>query len=115
MESNHKFPTFEEHRDSWKELACGIASLKKQVREDGPVDVGRYPPPGELIIIGSGIETVGFTLGDRQLIEAADKVLFCVADPATIVWLKQIRPDALDLYVLYGEDKLRYIRLAVSL
>ena len=69
MESNHKFPTFEEHRDSWKELACGIASLKKQVREDGPVDVGRYPPPGELIIIGSGIETVGFTLGDRQLIE----------------------------------------------
>lgn len=108
MESNHKFPTFEEHRDSWKELACGIASLKKQVREDGPVDVGRYPPPGELIIIGSGIETVGFTLGDRQLIESADKVLFCVADPATIVWLKQIRPDALDLYVLYGEDKVRY-------
>jgi hypothetical protein len=31
-----------------------------------------------------------------------------VADPATIVWLKRLRPDALDLYVLYGESKVRY-------
>jgi Tetrapyrrole (Corrin/Porphyrin) Methylases len=108
MESPNKFPTFEEHRDSWQELARGIASLRGQVREAAPSGAEPGPLPGELIIIGSGIETVGFTLGDQQLIESADKVLFCVADPATIVWLKQIRPDALDLYVLYGENKVRY-------
>jgi hypothetical protein len=109
MQKDHKFPTYEEHRDSWKVLARGIASLRKKLRRDGPSpDTDASFRPGELIVIGSGIETVGFALGDRQLIESADKVLFCVADPATIVWIKQIRPDALDLYVLYGEDKLRY-------
>jgi hypothetical protein len=109
MQQNHKFPTYEEHRDSWKQLARGIASLRKKVRGDGSSpDTDASFRPGKLIVIGSGIETVGFTLGDRQLIESADKVLFCVADPATIVWIKQLRPDALDLYVLYGEDKLRY-------
>ena len=68
----------------------------------------RIPAKGELVVIGSGIESVGIALGDHKLIESADKVLFCVADPATIVWLKQLRPDALDLYVLYGENKPRY-------
>jgi Tetrapyrrole (Corrin/Porphyrin) Methylases len=103
-----KYPTFEEHRASWNELARGIASLRNQVREVRPGEIAPNFPRGELIVIGSGIETVGFTLGDQELIESAGKVLFCVADPATIVWLKRLRPDALDLYVLYGEDKLRY-------
>jgi hypothetical protein len=104
----NKYPTFEEHRASWNELARGIASLRNEVREVQPGEIAPNSRSGELIIIGSGIETLGFTLGDEKLIESAGKVLFCVADPATIVWLRRLRPDALDLYVLYGEDKPRY-------
>lgn len=102
------YPTYEEHQRAWETLAAGIASMKPTVRE---IAEGEIPPnskPGTLSILGSGIETLGFTIGDEKLIQSADKVLFCVADPATVVWLKRLRPDALDLYVLYGEDKVRY-------
>jgi hypothetical protein len=102
------YPKFEDHQRAWEELAHCIASIQHDVRE---LPEGELPPhskDGELIIIGSGIETIGIALGDKKLIEDADKVLFCVADPATIVWLKRLRPDALDLYVLYGDDKVRY-------
>ena len=106
--NTHTYPKYEDHQKAWEELAKGIASLKDSVQE---MEEGTIPPnskEGELIIIGSGIETIGVSLGDKKLIETADKILYCVADPATIVWLKKLRPDALDLYVLYGEDKVRY-------
>ena len=64
---------------------------------------------GELTVIGSGIETVGFSRADELVIDAADKVFYCVADPATAVWLKERRPDAYDLYVLYDDAKLRHV------
>jgi hypothetical protein len=104
-----RYPTYEEHQRAWEELAAGIASIRTQVRE---IEEGEIPPRskrGSLTIIGTGIETIGIAVGDVKLIEEADKVLFCVADPATIVWLKRLRPDALDLYVLYEEGKIRYI------
>ena len=44
-----------------------------------------------------------------MLIREADHVFFCVADPATSVWLKALRPDAYDLYVLYDDTKRRYL------
>jgi Tetrapyrrole (Corrin/Porphyrin) Methylases len=103
------YPTYEEHQKAWEELADGIASMRDEVRE---IEEGEIPPnskQGSLTIIGTGIETIGIAVGDVKLIEDADKVLFCVADPATIVWLKRLRRDALDLYVLYGEGKVRYI------
>src|SRR3954468_4749167 len=105
---NKHFPTYEEHQQAWEELAAGIASIREKVRE---VEDGEVPPKskaGSLTIIGTGIETLGIAVGDVKLIEEADKVLYCVADPATIVWLKRLRPDALDLYVLYGDGKIRY-------
>lgn len=102
------YPTFEAHQHAWEELAQGIATLQDKVSELADGDLPPGSQPGELIIIGSGIETIGVALGDKKLIEEADKVLYCVADPATIVWLKRLRPDALDLYVLYGDDKIRY-------
>ncbi|MBV6829924.1 SAM-dependent methyltransferase [Xanthomonas euvesicatoria] len=102
------YPTYENHQCAWEELAAGIAKLKSSVREVAPNEVPPNSRPGTLTILGSGIETIGFSLGDEKLIQAADKVLFCVADPGTIVWLKRLRPDALDLYVLYDEDKVRY-------
>ncbi|HEY1625140.1 MAG TPA: SAM-dependent methyltransferase [Streptosporangiaceae bacterium] len=99
--------TFEEHQRAWEELAEGIARLRDSVTDDP----SRIAPPaakGELLIIGSGIDSIGFSLGDEALIASADKVLYCVADPATVVWLRKLRPDALDLYVLYADDKVRY-------
>ena len=98
---------FEAHQQAWEQLADGISKLRHSVTDDS----SRIAPPartGELLIIGSGIDSVGFSLGDEALIANADKVLYCVADPATVVWLRQIRPDALDLYVLYADDKVRY-------
>jgi hypothetical protein len=100
-----RYPRYEDHQRAWLELAKDIAGLKSKV---GALDDAPPALRGELTILGSGIETVGFSLGDQKLLEAADKVLYCVADPATTVWLKRLRPDALDLYVLYGEDKIRY-------
>lgn len=99
------YPTFEQHEQAWHELARGISGDRTAV---GTAPVGPPERPGELIIIGSGIETIGFSVGDEALLRSADKVLFCVADPATVIWLKRLRPDALDLYVLYGDDKVRY-------
>ena len=64
---------------------------------------------GSLVVIGSGIKSVGqFTLEAVSHIKCADKILFCVADPATEVFIKDMRPDAMDLYVFYADDKKRY-------
>jgi hypothetical protein len=103
-----RYPTYEEHQQAWEELAAGIASNKDEVQEIREGQILPGSKPGTLTIIGTGIESIGIAVGDKKLIEAADKVLYCVADPATIVWLQRLRPDALDLYVLYGENKVRY-------
>jgi hypothetical protein len=99
------FPSRAAHTRAWEELAHAIAANSDTIAETAAT-----PPAvrGDLTIIGSGIETVGFALGDEALIRAADAVFFCVADPATVVWLKSIRPDAYDLYVLYDDNKVRY-------
>jgi hypothetical protein len=102
------YPTREEHERAWAALAKAIAAAAGEIGEQG---AGRpaADAAGELTIIGSGIEALGFTVGDEELIRAADAVFYCVADPATVVWLKTVRPDALDLYVLYDERKPRYV------
>jgi hypothetical protein len=99
--------TREDHERAWRALAGEIAARKHGVREQPPA--AAPDNPGQLTIIGSGIETVGFTLGDDELLREADKVFFCVADPATIVWIRRLRPDAYDLYVLYDDSKPRYV------
>lgn len=103
---NPPFPHRSAHDRAWEELAEAIALAEVTVDEVPPAS----PPPasGELVIIGSGIETLGFALGDEELIRNADAVFYCVADPATVMWLKSIRPDAYDLYVLYDDGKVRY-------
>ena len=101
------FPRLAEHERAWRDLAREIAARRGSVRE-----IPETTTParrGQLVVIGSGIETVGFTLGDDELLRSADKVFFCVADPATVVWLKRLRPDAFDLYVLYDDRKPRYV------
>jgi hypothetical protein len=102
------YPTYEQHQQAWEELAAGISSIKDEVKEIQEGGVLPGSKAGTLTILGTGIESIGIAVGDKKLIEAADKVLYCVADPATIVWLQRLRPDSLDLYVLYGENKVRY-------
>ncbi|PWB31418.1 hypothetical protein DCO48_17315 [Pseudomonas sp. SDI] len=96
----------QEHAQAWESLARDIA------RQPPPSEASAAPTPrqsaGQLTIIGSGIEAMGFSVGDEALLKAADKVFYCVADPATTVWLKHLRPDAFDLYVLYDDNKVRY-------
>ncbi len=100
------YPGQQQHAHAWEALARDIAATGGQVSEV-PASAGPVRQ-GELTIIGSGIESVGFILGDEELIRAADAVFYCVSDPATVVWLKTIRPDAYDLYVLYDNSKVRY-------
>lgn len=102
------YPSQQGHDQAWEDLARNIAALKPQISDQVNL-IQAAQQTGELTIIGSGIETVGFTCNDQQLIRAADKVFYCVADPATVVWLKALRPDAYDLYVLYDDSKVRYI------
>jgi hypothetical protein len=98
------YPDARGHRRRWRELARSIAS-------DTPaVDAVPAQPatPGELVIVGSGIEAAGFTAADELRIDDAEYVFYCVADPATKVWINSMRPDAYDLYVLYDDSKRRY-------
>lgn len=96
----------DKHAESWKNLARNIAKLKDVVGSNTDL---RCKKKGQLTIIGSGIESMGFSLGDEKLIKEADKVFYCVADPVTVAWLNKVRPDALDLYVLYDDHKVRYV------
>lgn len=102
------FPSRMDHVNQWRELASEIAENAETISHD-PQQINPPEHPGELTILGSGIETVGFTSSDELRIREADKVFYCVADPATVVWLKNLRSDAYDLYVLYDDTKLRYI------
>ena len=49
--------------------------------------------PGRLVIIGSGIKAIGqFTLEAVAHLRDADRIYFCVADPATELWLLEQFP-----------------------
>ena len=63
---------------------------------------------GELTIIGSGIAHGDFTLNDEARIRRADRVFYCTNDRVTQTWIKRMRPDALDLRILYDTGKNRY-------
>ena len=101
-------PDRAEHSRRWRELAAAIAAEAGRITDEPGVPVAPESA-GQLTVLGSGIESVGFSSADEGLITAADKVFYCVADPATAVWLKERRPDAYDLYVLYDDAKLRHV------
>jgi hypothetical protein len=53
---------------------------------------------GSLVVAGTGIQWAGqTTLAARRAVEAADRVLFAVADAGTVGWLRSLRPDAVSL------------------
>ncbi|MEM9824165.1 MAG: SAM-dependent methyltransferase, partial [Bacteroidota bacterium] len=100
------YPSKAMHKKAWEQLANNIAATADEISDQ--ITDQKNKPEGSLTVIGSGIETVGFMMGDENLIRNADHVFYCVADPATVVWIKDLRPDAYDLYVLYDDHKVRY-------
>lgn len=63
---------------------------------------------GSLIVVGSGIKSVGhFTLETQAWIRESDVVVYCVADPVTEIWIKKNSKKCEDLYALYGNEKKR--------
>jgi Tetrapyrrole (Corrin/Porphyrin) Methylases len=63
---------------------------------------------GSLVVAGTGIMSVGqITLETQGWIEQADVVVYCVADPATEVWVRSHSRASRDLYTQYGNDKRR--------
>lgn len=64
--------------------------------------------PGSLVIVGTGIRTVGhLTVEAIASMRVADKLLYLVADPIAEELIHQFNPGAESLYRFYGEDKLR--------
>ncbi|KAJ3812197.1 tetrapyrrole methylase [Lentinula lateritia] len=63
---------------------------------------------GSLTIVGTGIESIGqMTLQTLSYIEAADKVFYCVIDPATEAFILTKNKDCVDLYQYYDNGKSR--------
>ena len=63
---------------------------------------------GSLTVVGSGIKSIGhITLETQGWIREADIVVYCVADPATEIWIKKNSKECFDLYTLYGNTKKR--------
>jgi tetrapyrrole (corrin/porphyrin) methylase-like protein len=109
---NEAYPSAGRAADDWRRLAADIHTSWSAV-DDPAAAGGRFPPVGDmasgsLVILGSGIQSLGFTADAEQQLRAADRVFFCVADVPTAGWLRTIRPDAYDLYVLYDDTKPRY-------
>ncbi|RYD04841.1 hypothetical protein N752_13015 [Desulforamulus aquiferis] len=63
---------------------------------------------GSLYIIGSGMQVGHFSMEAIAHIKAADKVFYCIADAPGELYIQTLRPDAMDLYVLYSDSKIRY-------
>jgi len=100
------YPTREQSVSAWEKLTAEIAEAEYERSSNPPAE---WPEkPGSLTILGSGIESIGFSRDAEAVIKAADKVFYCVADTATIMWLRKLRPDAYDLYVFYEDCKVRF-------
>lgn len=73
-------------------------------------------PKGQVIIVGSGIGSIGqLTLQAVAYIEQADIVFFVVADSATENYIKTKNPNCFDLYKFYDDGKGRmttYIQMS---
>ena len=93
----------EQEIEKWQTLTKEISAI--------PLDKQRQQTDkqGSITIAGSGIKSAGqFTLEAVGHIKNGDKVFYCVADPVSELYIKDLRPDAMDLYVLYNDDKDRY-------
>jgi len=66
--------------------------------------------PGQLIIVGSGIGSIGqLSLQAVAHIEQADIIFYVVADSATEAFIRQKNANCIDLYMFHGVGKNRMI------
>jgi hypothetical protein len=57
---------------------------------------------GSLVVVGTGIKAIAQITREAQYhLEAADKLLYVLADPVTARWLKDVNPSAESMYDLY--------------
>ena len=56
--ANQNYPNEQEHRNRWQELAHAIAAESQHIT-DAPDEIKLTQTPGQLEILGSGIEAVG--------------------------------------------------------
>jgi len=104
---NEEGPTTELMIERWRVLAEAVSTAS-------------YPSGaiGQLVVIGSGLSYIDFTRDGDDEIRSADVVFHCVYDKVTQAWLGQIRPDAYDLRILYGENidrHMTYVRMAEAM
>jgi precorrin-6B methylase 1 len=102
-----QFPTTDTMIARWTALAEEIAGAR--------YDSDRK---GELIVLGSGISIIDLTRDAESEIRSADVVFHCVYDKVTQARVGELRPDAYDLRILYGEDidrHLTYVRMAEAM
>ncbi|MBX9568965.1 MAG: hypothetical protein K2X77_08725 [Candidatus Obscuribacterales bacterium] len=64
---------------------------------------------GSLTVVGTGIRFTQMTMESQAAIEAANKVLYLVADPLTAAWIRELNPTAESLHFLYEDGKDRGI------
>ena len=65
-------------------------------------------PTGSLTIVGTGIESIGqMTLQAVSYITLADKVFYCIVDPATEAFVHEKNPNCFDLFQFYEKGKPR--------
>lgn len=89
----------EKMKQRWADLAVEIA------------DAGPVAPScavGELTVLGSGICHADVMIADEAIIRRADHVFHCLYDRVTQGWINTIRPDALDMRILYDPAHERY-------
>jgi len=76
--------------------------------EAGAGSLSATAKKGELLVMGSGLSRMDFTIDAEEEIRSADVVFYCLYDSLTKLWINGLRPDAMDLAVLYSERLDRY-------
>jgi len=103
-----RVPKQEEVNARWEQLGRRIAERVDSLRDDVLPEGPMTGPKGKLLVLGSGIESVGFTIDVEMYVKAADVVFYLVTDPTTQFWILKLCPEAYDLSALYGDEKPRY-------
>lgn len=69
-----------------------------------------FVKPGQLIIVRSGISSVGqLTLQALAHIEQADIVFYAPADPPTEAFIQKKLPNYVDLHMFHDDGKTRMV------
>jgi hypothetical protein len=88
--------------DLWHLLIRGEAPDTTVAPEEPP----QFRPDGQLVVVGTGIRTVGqLTVEAIAWMRDAEALLYLVADPITEDTLRRLNPTALSLRGYYGEGE----------